>query len=153
VRLESTVNLLVATLDLKLVQLVRGAMNAADAQGVGPCGRLIHPAPVIEPRRRFHPEPVFEPRPHVHPEPAFDPRPRLHVPDFLRGGTPAPCDPSATPAEPAGRVSSASPIEPPWKVLPWENPPAPRPRPLQKIKIVNGRPDISSKGNVIDLFI
>ena len=151
-RLESTVNLLVATLDLKLIQLVRGAMQAADEQETRGPGSLIHPAPTIEPRRHFHPEPVFEPRSHVHPEPAFEARPRLHVPDFLHVGA-ASCCPAATSAEPSDRKSSTSPIEPPWKVLPWENAPALRPRPLQKAKIFIRRYDILTKGNVIDLFI
>jgi hypothetical protein len=152
VRLESSVNLLVATLDLKLVQLLRGAMRAADGQNPGGPEHLIHPAPAIEPRRHFHPEPKFDPRPHVHPEPAFDPRPRLHVPGFLHGACEN-CCPTATAPEPTDRKSSASPIEPPWKVLPWEDRPAVRPRPLQKVKLMIGRPDISAKGTVIDVFI
>jgi hypothetical protein len=150
VRLESSVNLLVATLDLKLVQLLRGAMRAADRQGPAGRGQLIHPAPTIEPRRHFHPEPKFEPRPHVHPEPAFDPRPRLHVPGYLRG---AECCPNSPASQPIVPKSPTSPIQPPWKVLPWENPPAMRPRPLQKVKLMIGRPDISPKGTVIDVFI
>jgi hypothetical protein len=47
---------------------------------------------------------------------------------------------------PAG---SKSPIEPPWKVLPWENPPAPPP----KIKYLIHQPDTArSKGVFVNVF-
>ena len=40
-------------------------------------------------------------------------------------------------------------IQPPWSVLPWQNPP-----PIQRtVKIVVVRPDILSKGTMIDSFI
>ena len=150
-RLESNVNLLVAALDLKLVRLVRRAMNAGDADGHG-AGSAAHPAPVIEPRKRIHPEPHIEPRPRIHPEPAFEPRP-IHRPDAIGAPPCTPCCPPATPAEPAAGKSSSSRIEPPWKVLPWERDPAAQPRPIQKVKVVIGPPDMVGKGNVIDLFI
>jgi len=144
VRLESTVNLLVATLDLNLVRLVRGAMRAADARG----DRLVVPAPTVEPRRRFHPEPLVEPRPHVRPEPFFEPRPVHRADDTRSIECPVPVEVSRTDAK-----SSTSPIQPPWKILPWEQPPAQRPRPIHKVKIVIGPADGCGKGNVIDLFI
>ena len=147
-RLDSSVNLLVAALDLKLVQLVRGAMRAADAQGHPGAGDLFVPSPVIEPRRRFHPEPAIEPRRHIRPEPRIEPRP-VHRPD---DASPSRCAPVVVVA-PADTKSSGSPIQPPWKVLPWETPPAERPRPVHKVKVVIGPPDMSSTGNVIDLFI
>jgi hypothetical protein len=50
--------LVVAALDLKLVRLVRAAMRGVAAGRVRP----IHPAPVIEPRKRIEPEPEIEPR-------------------------------------------------------------------------------------------
>ena len=147
-RLESSVNLLVAALDLKLVQLVRGAMRAADAQGGPGADRLIVPTPVIEPRRRFHPGAAIEPRPHVRPEPRIEPRATVR-PDNIEA---ARCQPTVEVA-PADKKSSASPIQPPWKVLPWETPPAERSRPVHKVKVVIGPPDMCSRGNVIDLFI
>jgi len=44
-----------------------------------------------------------------------------------------------------------SPIEPPWKVLPWEEAPCPAPPP--KIKVVPPPPDVIHKGSLIDFFI
>ena len=88
-RLESSVNLLVASLDLKLVQLVRGAMRAADEQGHPGSSDLIVPNPEIEPRRRFHPGPAIEPRPHVVPEPKIEARTERPV----DGAYPFPCPP------------------------------------------------------------
>ena len=151
VGLESSVGLVVAALDLKLVRLVRAAMQG----GAGPAGGLggtVHPAPVIEPRRRIEPDPVIEPRPHVRPEPEFTPRQRL-------GGGGLRCDcyqqSAPTSAEPVEKVSrSTSPIEPPWKVLPWELPlDSHRVRPLRKIKVIQPPPDMQCKGSLIDLFI
>jgi hypothetical protein len=143
--------LVVAALDLKLVRLLRAAMRPGCC-GAGD-GGLIHPAPVIEPRKRFHPEPEFEPRPHVHPAPVFEPRPKLRGAAGLGGG----CDgfaPAAT-VEPAEKAChSASPIEPPWKVLPWQDRhESDRARPVRKIKRFGVRPDIECKGFVIDVFI
>ena len=151
--LESPVGLVVAALDLKLVRLVRAAMNGGLAPGgIGP-GRRIEPEPVFEPRRRIEPEPQFEPRPHVRPEPVFEPR------EKLRGGAPALdcCDACAcpTPTEPTEKAThSPSPIEPPWKVRPWEEMrDAAVAPPVRKIKVIQVRPDIQCKGTVIDLFI
>jgi len=45
--------------------------------------------------------------------------------------------------------SGKSPIEPPWAVLPW-NEPAKAPA---QVKVVEFRTDIISKGSLIDLFI
>jgi hypothetical protein len=145
------VGLVVAALDLKLVRLVRAAMQP----GVGPAGGVdgtIRPTPVFEPRRRIEPEPVIEPRQKYRPEPVFEPRQRLG------GGLRCDCageTAPAAPTEPVEKVSrSVSPIEPPWKVLPWEQPPdAHRVRPLRKIKVIQPRPDMQCKGTVIDIFI
>ena len=97
---------------------------------------------MIEPRRRIEPEPAFEPRPKHRPD---------GVPPAC-GCLPAGVASQAT--EPAEKVSRpSSPVEPPWKVLPWENPPQPAPRVARKIKVFLTRPDSHSKGSVIDLFI
>ena len=123
-------------------------MRAADQNEQGGADRLIVPGPTIEPRRHFHPEPVFEPRPHIRPEPLFEPRP-VHRPE---GVYPIEC-PVTVEVTRTDAKSSASPIQPPWKVLPWQEPPAELPRPIHVVKVVTGSPDMCSKGSVIDLFI
>ena len=123
--------------------------GAGSAGGVG----LIHPQPVVEPRRRIEPEPAFEPRPHVRPEPVFEPRLRLQGPAGAADTCP-PCPQVAPPAEAEAAARPSSPVEPPWKVLPWEREPVqPPPRPVRKIKVFVTRPDTYCKGSVIDLFI
>jgi hypothetical protein len=148
VGLESSVNLVVAALDLNLVRLLRRAMNGGHA----PCGPLdgaCRPAG-FEPRRRHEPEPVIEPRKRVEPAPYFEPRRRIHPRPEL--AVPPPQLAPAAPAEAATRPSS--PIEPPWKVLPWERgADFPPPRPVRKIKVFVTRPDSYCKGSVLDLFI
>ena len=149
--LDSSVGLIVATLDLQLVRMVRAAMAGGGAPG-GP-GSTASPAPVIEPRRRIEPEPRIEPRRRIEPEPRFEPRPKLR-PDDVHAACRASCGAAGIPTEPAEKVSrSSSPIEPPWKVLPWENPPEPAPRVVRKVKVFLTPPDMHSKGSVIDLFI
>jgi len=148
VGLDSHVSLVVAALDLELVRLVRAAMR-----GNGGCdGKVIHPEPRIEPRKRVEPEPKIEPRKRIHPEPAFEPRKR-HRPEDV-GSCCAACV-SAAPVESVEKVPHPPcPIEPPWKVLPWdERMRSAPPRPVRRIKAFRVRPDIQCKGSVIDLFI
>lgn len=149
--LSDQANLLVAALDLNLVRLLRGAMRAADAQGAaggsaaGGCG--CGPAATYEPRPHVHPEPVIEPRPHLHPQLRIEPRPVLH---------PTPRVNTTLPIEQGGPVEcievckARSPIEPPWKVLPW---PVEGPRVTVKVKRIRPRTDIITKGSLIDCFI
>ena len=72
----TSVSAIVAALDLKLVRLVRAAMRGSCCPGA--CGP-IHPAPVIEPRKRIEPEPEIEPRKRIEPTPVFEPRRRIGV--------------------------------------------------------------------------
>jgi hypothetical protein len=113
----------------------------------------VRPAPRIEPRKRVEPAPVIEPRPHVRPEPTIEPRLKLHGGE----GSAECCGRCAqlAPAAPAETVHRlASPVEPPWKVRPWERREwSPPPRPVRKIKVVMTRPDSYCKGSVIDVFI
>jgi hypothetical protein len=152
VGIESSVGLIVASLDLQLVRMLRRAMQGAGGAAPSPL-HLVHPPPTVEPRKRTGGEPVVEPRPRVRPEPAFDPRPTLHgratASDCCAG-----CAPLAT-AAPAERATApSSPVEPPWKVLPWERGHEPPPaRPVRKIKVFVSRPDSFCKGSVLDLFI
>jgi hypothetical protein len=142
------VSLVVAALDLELVRLLRAAMRTE----AGGSGRVIHPEPVVEPRKRIDPEPEIGPRRRIHPEPTFEPR-RRHRPDDV-GSCCAACF-SGAPVESAEKVPHPpSPIEPPWKVLPWdERMRTAPPRPVRRIKVLRVRPDIQCKGSVIDLFI
>jgi hypothetical protein len=137
----------VASLDLQLVQLLRGAMRAADIGAGGACGvptasPSLQPAPhlqsqpaaTIEPRRHITPTAYIAPRPVFHPEPHF-------VPPVVAAAEP--------PAHPEVSRITKSPIEPPWKVHPWK---IPTPPPA-KIKVLIRQPDVPIKGTVFDVFI
>src|SRR5438093_125762 len=116
VSLQSSSSLIVASFDLKLVQLLRGAIRAADAaSGRGAPIAFIGPAPTfaagrLGSRRVLHPEPRFEPRPVIHPTPRFLPRPVIHL------------TPGFDPASSAGSVLPEKPphcgdgLPPPWKM-------------------------------------
>ncbi|MGB7159671.1 MAG: hypothetical protein WBD40_16510 [Tepidisphaeraceae bacterium] len=135
----ASVNAIVATLDLQLVRLLRAAfLDDAKLAGHG----AIIPEPIIEPRLRHEPEPFIEPRKHVHPTPYFEARPIIHPAPRIAPAE----DPSLPPLpeDPGGKC----PIQPPWKVRPWE---APVPM-KREVKVVVVRPDIVSKGSLIDFF-
>lgn len=135
--------LVVASLDLKMVQLLRDAMGAADlAAGAipGPLGTIIkpdtycahdriEPRPIIEPRKRIEPEPRFEPRKVLHPTPRFEPRPVYT---------------EAAPME-AQPVKDVKRSLPPLWEMPISRPPT--------IKVTVIRHDVISKGSLLDLFI
>ena len=145
--LPSNVSLLVASLDLQLVRLLRGAIRAAD-QASRPAVGNITPAAVIEPRPRHRPDPLIEPRPRIRPTPRFEPRPVFHTTKRLEAalndaarGAPAPdrCPPATL----------KSPFPPPWKVPPPDCVPAPRPL----LKINTRRLDTTNKGSLVDTFM
>ena len=147
----ASVDLLVAALDLKLVQLIRGAMRAADiASGKGqsatPLGPAPDPAPSITGRRHYTPEPVYEARRHFHPTPRYEPRPVIHPTPRVEVAPPI-----VIPAEPCVEKCHClkSPFIPSWKLLPWQNPP----QPAQVVKVVKVKPDIVRKGSMIDCFM
>ena len=143
VGLETNVGAIVAKLDLQLVRLLRGAMNATDVGRAHPLG----PAPNPPPRfRTVDPEPVFEPRPRIRPTPRFEPRPVHRPAPSFRAPAPLPpptCEPP--PCDPCPRKYV---IQPPWAVLAWETPIPPE-HPV-KVNII--RPDTISKGSLIDFF-
>lgn len=132
-------------MQLRLVQLLRGAMANADkgaaaAAGhdggaISPCparsGPVLTPEPRYLPRPVLHPTPRYEPRPVIHPMPRFEPQPC----------PPDDCQKSAKSTLPAGP-------QPPWSLLPWQQP-APIP---PKIKIIVRQPDITRRGTLIDFF-
>lgn len=144
-RVESNIAAVVAALDLKLVRLIRDAM--ADGPGPGGIAGVHQPDPTIEPRHSVTPEPDIAPRRTVHPEPRFEPRAVIHpdpevepVPPLYAG----PCE-----SERAGRANS--PVEPPWAVLPWEQPLPVTAPPPSRVKAARVRPDIA-KGRLIDVM-
>src|SRR5689334_3232243 len=79
VSLESNIALVVASLDLKLVQLLRDAIRTTDIAGARENGsHAIAPEPEFLPRRHLTPTPVIEPRRHFHPETHYEARPIIH---------------------------------------------------------------------------
>lgn len=126
-------------MDLKLVQLLRGAMNAGGGGGMG----VAHPQPQIAPRPVHHPDPRIEPRKVIHPTPRFAPRPVHHPEPRFEPTPPAPCPTYSRP--------KVKPVLP----APWMQPAsveiAPEPRPV--IKQVNLTTEVIHKGSLIDFFI
>jgi hypothetical protein len=144
VALSVNVSLIVATLDLKLVQLVVGAMRTADIASARERGPLA-PAAIYERRRVIHPEPRYERRRVIHPEPRREIRRIEHIDKICPDTVPA-CA-ATCPPEPSH--ITPSPIQPPWMTLPWKNPP----QPGRVIKVVAYRPDTIQKGSMLDCFI
>ena len=140
-------SLLAASLDLQLVRLVRDAM--ATPEGVGHPASGLGPAPVaIERRFRVAPEPEVLPRQRIEPEPRIEPREVIRPADRYeprdeRDLIPVPVE--------CYKPCKKHTLEPPWKVLPWEQPLPCRAEP--KIKVVVRPPDISHKGLLIDFFM
>ena len=140
---ESPVSLIVAALDLQLVRLLRGAMAGSAKAGcratpLGPAPGHLHP----DARPTVEPAPRFEPRPVVHPTPRFEPRPVIHP-------KPAEAPQAGPPLNPEKPRPLPVVFEPPWKVLPWEIPAEPAP----KVKLIVHRPDVKTKGTMLDVFI
>ena len=147
--LQSSASLIVASLDLKLVQLLRGAIRAADAaSGKAAPIAFIGPAPTFAARRLLlreilHREPRFEPRPVIHPTPRFLPRPAIHLtPRFEPPPCPAPVTPEVAPHCGCG-------LPPPWKMLVWNMPVESK----VTIKRIMHLTDVHHKGSLLDLFI
>lgn len=140
----SSIQLLVAISGLMEVQDVIGAIRAADAETKAlELGReprieprqVIHPEPRYEPRQVFHPSPRYEARPVYHPRPRFEPQACGCV--------------NASPDVVVHKADCEEPLEPPWKTVPWKNPPPPAP----KVKLTRPHPDIGDKGMMLDYFL
>jgi hypothetical protein len=144
--LQTQAELIVASFDLKVVQLIRGAMRAADLQGQRDA--LMVPAPTIEPRPHLHPDEVVEPRRHIHPAPVYDNPQLIHQKArvALEPNDSTHSIPQSSDAPPA---KTSSPIQPPWKVLPWPQPISSR----QTVKVHRLHTDVSHRGAMLDLFV
>lgn len=143
----SSIDLIVAVSGLKEVQGVIAAMRAADAAVAASRG-AIGAADTVEPRRVIHPDPRYEPRPVIHPTPRYEPRPVVHPSARVaecRG--PDRCDPPEVIV--VEKAPAEQPLQPPWKTVPWENPPRTSPA----VKIAPPHPDIRHKGMLLDFFI
>jgi hypothetical protein len=148
-------SLIVAASGLEVVQLLTGAMRAADKASAADAGHGPNanpdfgPAAIYEPAARAHPEPTIAPRQVIHPSPRIEPRliehPAKELPVLNSCALP-PITMERSHIDP-------SPIQPPWKVLPWECPNAP----ALMVKLVVFQPDNTCnglyKGSVIDCFI
>lgn len=139
-------NLLLAASGLSVVRLLRSAMNGgAPPSGLGPAPNPLNqpggagPRIVAEPDLRIEPRKVIDPAPRFNPRPVITPSPAW-TENLQVGGEPR---------QPEIYSRLTSPIEPVWKTLPLEQ--TTQPSPQVKINII--RPDIVSKGMLLDLFI
>lgn len=142
----SNVALLVAVSGLMEVQDVIGAIRTADAQSQA---LLVGREPRIEPRQVIHPEPRYEARQIIHPTPRYVARPiyrptaRIEPRDADWGCA------NRSPDLVVQKAECEQPMEPPWKTVPWKNPPPP----ALKIKLTPPHPDICHKGLTLDFFL
>ncbi|HEX4123604.1 MAG TPA: hypothetical protein VHY37_02695 [Tepidisphaeraceae bacterium] len=143
-----TASLVVAALELKEVQLVRGAIRQADEEAgpqhrfldsdsycpSGPCKACspCYESPEVLPARVYHPTPRYEPRPVLHPTV------RLEMERTV--------EPPPAPVEPPMR-GEPGPIQPPWRSSPWPL------QPVRLVKVIVQRPEMMNTGGVIDCFI
>jgi hypothetical protein len=121
---------------------VLNAIHNADAQTAATLPTILHPVDTYCPRT-ITPEPRYLPRQVLHPTPRYLPRPVLHPSPRVE---PSPLPPPI-PRASVPHITAGPP--PPWKILPWQEPP----RPLNVIKMVVRPPDMLTKGMLIDLFI
>ena len=127
------------------VRDVIGAIRAADAETQA----LLHGRePRIEPRRVIHPEPRYEPRPVIHPMSRYEARPVFHPTPRFEPTATCGCE-NKSPDVVVLKSDCEQPLEPPWKTVPWKNPPPAAP----KVKLAPPHPDISHKGLMLDFFI
>ena len=142
----SNIALLVAASGLIEVQDVIGAIRAADAETAA---LTLGREPRIEPRQVIHPEPRYENRPVIHPTPRYEARPIYHLKPHIEWQSPA-CDScNPTPDAVVQKADCEQPMEPPWKTVPWKNPPPP----ALKVKLTRPHPDICHKGLMLDFFL
>ncbi len=151
VSLEANSALIVAALDLSLVRLLRSAIRTADLTVASErsINRVNNAYVTHRCCCNWTDCPTTQPAPLIPAVDRYEPSNTIVVTEPER--------PQLLPAMPLPveavvvreRDPLESPLQPPWKVLPWENPP----RPVQNIKVVHYQPDIVCKGSVLDCFI
>ena len=135
----ASASLIVAASDLRVVQLVRGAINPPPGIRGGPTPRF---------RAEINPEPRFAPRPVVHPEPQFEARPILHPKPVAE---PAARPPEA-PAEPL-LPPRFGPLPPPW-LMPCGDAAAGRAVPAgDGVKPAARLVEVNPAGQLLDQFV
>jgi hypothetical protein len=136
------VGILVAAIDLQVVQSVIAAIRTADRQTLAYLPTIANPndtycSQTITPEPRYLPRPVIHPTPRYLPRPVIHPEPRVEQSCIL-------------PPSPHARVPHITPgPQPPWKILPWQEPAIPP----DVIKITVRPTDTVTKGTLIDLFV
>jgi hypothetical protein len=161
VNLASVASLAVAELDLQLVQSLVGAIRAADAAALAGGYSALSPHPALPVRSFTDPEPQvgWQSRERAHRSPCCyerprrfpcdcEPKPMLHALPRL-ALTAAKEDEGLSGCGSTSRREKASPIQPPWEVRAWQEPV----KPPTRIKVIQYRTDILSKGSLIDMFI
>ena len=154
-------SLIIATSELKVVSDVIGAIRAADLES----GDVLTPSGIIE-------------KPGVAPQPSAPPpidrydgsvppssntiitRNLACCPPPSRCCTHRPinCDPlpriiPTCDLEPAPTSAPTSPIEAPWKILPWMDRPTARIVLVPKIKLITASSDMSGRGRMLDVVV
>lgn len=136
------VSLLLAAVDAQVINLVTTAMSATNAKTAACIARSAGANKQVSPR------PVHKPQPRVAPRPVHKPQPRIEAPTFQ--GPPTVKRTSTEPSNPEQpRRAAESLLPPPWKMPLWKV----APQPPVSVKPIVQRPDISTKGTLLDRFI
>jgi hypothetical protein len=144
--LSNNVSLLVANLDLRLVQMLRQAMRTADISAAASAGAghaVVDHSPARAATRT-----ILKVEKEKIPAATFEPCPKNHAHPRLAELQPY------TQTRPVLPMDSKFTIQAPWKVLPWPKQIRPTLPPGQHV-IKNGayRADESSVGRMLDLFV
>jgi hypothetical protein len=154
----ANVGLLVASAELDVVRLIRGAIAVADQSGGGAAGNVATPGvtagrsdiPAVDQPLTYRAVDYRQQTPAVdvsnarHPAATYDRhRPIVHLPRVYDCGR----------RRHATEASLAPTIQPPWRSLPWPVPPVQIKQVHRTIKIMPGRTDVRDVGQMLDLFI
>ncbi len=144
--MSSGFDIVAARLQLDIVSLLVDAMRAVD-QSAPPVGRDAELACerererdrfCFDPRQVIHRDPVYERIQVIHRDPVYDHPLHVQVPP-----------PEKVVEVVVEKNALTQPLDPPWKSLPWENPP----QIARKVKTACYRPDTRLKGILLDCFI